>query len=113
MVSLTEQIKLKVGIWVNGSSFAVSESGMINMSDALIGCQPRIEEPSKPKPSSKHASVSRWTGTDVCCHTPGKSMNFRSMNLTSFFLANSTASLGFITVLLVDAYLFAGRAHRK
>src|SRR6185503_6777859 len=100
MGSLTEQMTLKVGCAVNGSSFAVSGSGTMSMSEALIGCQPRIEDPSNPKPSSKHASLNRLAGTVVCCQMPGKSMNFRSTNLTSFFLANSTTSLGFIRLLL-------------
>src|SRR4029078_11557085 len=104
MGSLTEQIMLSVEFGLNGSSLAVSGSGVISMSDALIGCQPRIEDPSKPKPSSKQDSVSRWAGTVVCCQIPGKSMNFRSTNFTSFFLANSTTSLGFISALLVDAW---------
>src|SRR5882724_1478733 len=102
MGSLTEQIMLKVALALKGSSFAVSGSGVMSMSDALMGCQPRIDEPSKPKPSSKHDSVSRWPGTVVCCQMPGKSMNFKSTNLTSFFFANSTTSLGFICALLVD-----------
>src|SRR5258706_14247240 len=108
MGSLTEQMTLSVGTAVNGSSLAVSGSGMMSMSDALIGCHPRIDEPSNPKPSSKQASVSRWTGTVVCCQIPGKSMNFISRNLTSFFLAYSTTSLGFISALLVDRLCMLG-----
>src|SRR4051812_10946292 len=84
---------------------------MINMSDALIGCQPRIDEPSKPMPSSNSASSRRHAGIVVCCHTPGKSMNLRSTNLTSCFFASSMASLGVIS----DCFLstFAGAdAHR-
>jgi hypothetical protein len=41
------------------------------MSDALIGCQPRIEEPSNARPSSKRPSFSRFAGIVVCCQTPG------------------------------------------
>ena len=41
---------------MNGSITAVVGSGMTSMSDALIGCQPRIDEPSKPLPSSKSSS---------------------------------------------------------
>src|SRR5215212_9182061 len=66
------------------------------MSDALIGCQPRTEDPSNWIPSSNSASSRRATGNVVCCHTPGKSMNLRSTNLTSFFCANSMASFGFM-----------------
>src|SRR5688572_1613424 len=65
------------------------------MSDALMGCQPRTEEPSKPMPSSKSASSSRETGRVVCCHVPGRSQNLRSTNCTSCFFASSITSLGF------------------
>ena len=43
---------------MNGSITAVLASGMTSMSEAWIACQPRIDEPSKPSPSSKTASVS-------------------------------------------------------
>ena len=41
---------------------AVFGSGMISMSDSLIACQPRIDDPSKPKPSSKLSSSSMAIG---------------------------------------------------
>ena len=65
---------------------AVVGSGTICMSEALMGCQPRTDEPSNPRPSSKSAWSRRPTGTVVCCHMPGRSMNLRSTNLQSWFL---------------------------
>src|SRR6185503_8439180 len=67
-----------VGCFVNGSMTAVSASGMRSMSLWLIGWKPRIDEPSKPKPSSNASGTRRWNGTEVCCHLPTRSMNFKS-----------------------------------
>src|SRR5215813_4589804 len=66
------------------------------MSLALIGCQPRTLDPSKAIPSSNSASFKRVAGIVVCCQIPGKSMNLRSTNLTSFFCASSRTSFAFI-----------------
>ena len=41
---------------------AVSGSGMASMSEASMLFQPRMEEPSKPKPSLKTSSVSSRMG---------------------------------------------------
>ena len=38
--------------------------------------QPRMEEPSKPKPSSKTSSVNSAMGTLKCCQVPKVSTNF-------------------------------------
>src|SRR5271157_1163998 len=48
------QINDSVGSAVNGPVTAVVGSGITSMSLAWMGCQPRIEEPSKPRPSSEH-----------------------------------------------------------
>ena len=56
--STTLQMSESVGSAMNGSMTAVVGSGITSMSDAWIACQPRIEEPSNPSPSSKTASVS-------------------------------------------------------
>src|SRR5215471_5204050 len=56
--SWTVQISDNVGYCVKGSIFAVDGSGISSMSEALIGCQPRKEEPSMPKPSSNESSFS-------------------------------------------------------
>jgi hypothetical protein len=47
------QMSDSVGVVRNGSITAVVGSGTINMSELLIACQPRIDEPSKPKPSER------------------------------------------------------------
>src|SRR6185503_18318341 len=56
--STTSPITLRVGTAVKGSMVAVLGSGTMSMSEALIGCQPRIDEPSKPLPSSNNPSLS-------------------------------------------------------
>ena len=72
---------------MNGSSLAVSATGTSSMSDSLIACQPRMEEPSKPKPWSKLSSVSSLTGSVVCCHRPGKVHEPQVDELHVLFLA--------------------------
>src|SRR5216683_3194405 len=62
-------------VWLmNGSILAVLATGNSSMSDSLMACQPRMEEPSNPKPWSKLSAVSSEIGQVVCCHSPGKSM---------------------------------------
>src|SRR5262249_53820584 len=90
------QIKLNVGTAQNGSMTAVVASGMTNMSDALIGCQPRIDDPSKPNPSSKIASSYSLIGIVKCCQVPRRSMNFKSTASACCSRAKRTASLGVI-----------------
>ena len=51
-----------VGITVNGSTNAVSACGSRSMSLSLIACQPRMLEPSKPRPSSNTSSSSLRDG---------------------------------------------------
>ena len=55
--SCTKQLMLSVLCCVNGSMTAVSGSGIRSMSDSWISWNPRIDEPSKPRPSSKTSSV--------------------------------------------------------
>ena len=56
----------------NGSMYAVVGSGNSDMSDSWIAWKPRIEEPSKFRPSSKTAWSNDDTGTVKCCMTPGQ-----------------------------------------
>jgi hypothetical protein len=63
---------------VNGSRSAVDASGISSMSLSEMPCQPRIEEPSKPSPSSNADSSSPATGSVTCCQVPSRSQNFRS-----------------------------------
>ena len=51
----------------NGSTYAVVGSGNSAMSDSLIAWKPRIEEPSKARPSSKTDWSNDETGTVKCC----------------------------------------------
>src|SRR5215468_9744330 len=86
-----------VGVYVtNGSMRAVFGSGTINMSEALIACQPRIDEPSKPRPSSKTDSLIWSIGNVQCCQVPSRSMNLMSTICTRFSLANPSTSRGFM-----------------
>ena len=109
------QIITSVGCLKNGSMNAVLGSGIISMSLSLIACQPRIEEPSKPMPSSKVPSSISPIGYEQCCQMPGQSVNRRSTISTLFFLAYSSTSFAFIRdslvfVLLGDIRLMARRA---
>src|SRR6185295_310270 len=95
------QMKEIVGCDMNGSITAVTGSGMTSMSDALIGCQPRIDEPSKPRPSSKTLSSSSLIGVVKCCQVPRKSRNFRSTATAFCSLASLMASFGVLMLILL------------
>ena len=58
-------------------------SGISSMSDSAICWKPRIEEPSKPRPSVKSSSSMLPTASVMCCQVPGTSVNFRSTIRTS------------------------------
>src|SRR6185369_3932094 len=102
-VSAMVQVTLRVGTAQNGSMNAVEGSGMASMSEASIDFQPRIDEPSKPKPSSKTSSVSSPIGQEKCCQVPKVSTNFTSTILAPCFLAISMTPLG--VPALADAVL--------
>ena len=55
--------------------------------------EPRIDDPSKPRPSSKTASVSSETGTEKCWVRPGRSQNRRSTIWTSRSFARARRPL--------------------
>src|SRR6185369_956519 len=93
-VSAMVQVTLSVGTAQNGSMNAVAGSGIASMSDASIDFQPRIEEPSKPKPSSKTSSVNSPMGQEKCCHVPKVSTNFTSTILAPCLRAISMTLLG-------------------
>src|SRR5438067_13223983 len=95
MGSITLQIKESVVSFMNGSISAVSGSGITSMSLAWIGTQPRIEEPSNPRPSSNTPSVNSAIGMVKCCQRPRKSMNFRSTITACLSFANPITSLPF------------------
>ena len=89
-------VTLIVGRAKNGSIAAVSACGIASMSDMWMSCQPRIDEPSNPTPSSNVPSSHVSIGNEQCCHEPKKSMNFRSTIWASFFFASSKNSFGVI-----------------
>jgi hypothetical protein len=62
------------------------------MSDSEIPCQPRIDEPSKPSPSSNADSSNARAGSVMCCHVPSRSQNFRSTIAARVSCAHSSVS---------------------
>src|SRR6267143_155581 len=95
MGSTMLQMSDSVGSFMKGSITAVSGSGTTSMSLAWMGIQPRMDEPSNPRPSSKMDSVSSETGTLKCCQSPMKSMNFRSTMTACLSFASPMTSLPF------------------
>src|SRR5712671_2556461 len=88
------QVRLRVGTAQKGSMKAVAGSGMASMSEASMLFQPRMLEPSKPRPSSKISSVNSRIGQLKCCQVPKVSTNLMSTILAPLFLANSSMLLG-------------------
>src|SRR4051794_35548286 len=105
-----------VGITVNGSTNAVSACGSRSMSLSLMACQPRMLEPSKPRPSSKTSSSSLETGIVKCCQMPGKSMNRMSIALISRSRHIARTVWGVIAAMIRDlqnACVGSGRGERR
>ena len=73
---------------------AVFGSGMASMSEASMLFQPRMLEPSKPRPSAKTSSVSSRMGQLKCCQVPKVSTNLMSTILAPLLFANSITLLG-------------------
>jgi hypothetical protein len=92
--SAISQTSESVGASVNGSSTALAASGISSMSDSAIPCQPRIEEPSNPSPSSNADSSNAVIGSDTCCHVPSRSQNLRSTICACVWPAHASASCG-------------------
>jgi len=89
--SITSHTSESVGAAVAGSMIAVSACGIRSMSDSEMPCQPRIDDPSKPSPSSKADSSNARTGRVMCCHVPSRSQNFRSTMAARVSEAHSSA----------------------
>src|SRR5215467_6055541 len=104
------QVKDKVGSTQNGSINAVPGSGMASISEASMLFQPRMDEPSKPKPSVKISSVSSRMGQLKCCQVPKVSTNLMSIILAPFFLANSTTLLGVLIYVVSVSFQFVWSA---
>src|SRR6185503_14722599 len=90
MVQVTES----VGTAQNGSIKAVLASGMASMSEASMDFHPRMDDPSKPKPSVNTSSVNSAMGQLKCCQVPKVSTNFTSTILAPCFLASSITPFG-------------------
>src|SRR5213593_2784270 len=114
------QVNERVGTAQNGSMKAVTGSGIASMSDASMDFQPRMEEPSKPKPSVKTSSVSSPTGTLKCCQVPKVSTNLtstilapclRAMSMTS--RADAEAPAPFRPLDGFEMIMFAGVIDRR
>src|SRR6266513_435636 len=80
------QIRLNVGSALKTSTHAVVGSGMTSMSLALMARQPRMLEPSKPRPSVKISSLYSVSVVVKCCQEPGRSVNLKSTSFTSWSL---------------------------
>src|ERR1700730_11224721 len=108
------QMRLSVGSLVNGSITAVSGSGMTSMSLGAFNCYPRIEEPSKPSPSSKaDSSLNSEIGTVKCCHCPSRSMNLISTITAPFSLIIARTCFGVIESLILLANFGNGETLAK
>jgi hypothetical protein len=93
--SAISQMSERVGSAANGSSTAEAGSGMSSMSLSAMPRQPRIDEPSNPRPSSKQEVSSARAGMVMCCQLPSRSQNLRSTILAFVSLAQAIASSGF------------------
>jgi len=76
------QIRLNVGSALKTSIHAVVASGMTSMSEALITRQPRMLDPSNPRPSVNISSLYSVSVVVKCCQVPSKSVNLKSINFT-------------------------------
>lgn len=70
--SWTKNLMFKVFALRNGSKVAVARSGSRFMSDSSMVVKPRIEEPSKARPSSIASSSNIPAGMEKCCSMPGR-----------------------------------------
>lgn len=92
-------ITLTVDSAKNEQITVVAESGIASMSDTLMACHPRIEDPSKPTQSLNVPSLQVSIGNERCCQVPRRSVNLRSTIRALCFLANTKISSGSCRVL--------------
>ncbi len=105
------QVRLRVGTAQYGSINAVSGSGIASMSEASMLFQPRMEEPSKPRPSAKASSVSSLMGMLKCCQVPKVSTNFMSTIFAPLFFAIQLRSwVCSCVICLIMVWFFNRRA---
>src|ERR1700722_13109802 len=93
------QVNDKVGTAQKGSMKAVAGSGMASMSEASMDFQPRMDEPSKPRPSAKDSSFNSAIGTVKCCQVPKVSTNLISTIFAPCLRAISITLLGLLIIL--------------
>src|SRR5882757_7503085 len=108
------QVKERVGTTQKGSMKAVLGSGIASMSEASILFQPRMLEPSKPRPSSKISSVISLMGQLKCFQVPKVSTNLISTIRAPAFLASSSTLLGVLIEFsfLLNAFPESGLQER-
>src|SRR5258706_3196826 len=94
------QVKERVGTTQKGPMKVVLGSGMARMSEASMLFQPRMLEPSKPRPSAKISSVNSRMGQEKCCQVPKVSTNLISTILAPLFFASSITLLGVLIVMI-------------
>ena len=87
------QVSESVGTASTGSTNAVDTSGSSSMSLSLMAWNPRMDEPSKPRPSRIISSSSVAAGIEKCCQVPGRSQNFTSTTWMFFCLIRSSSLL--------------------
>src|SRR5436853_4122957 len=111
------QVTLRVGMAQKGSMKAEAGSGMASMSEASIDFQPRMEEPSKPKPSAKASSVNSPIGQLKCCQVPKVSTNLISNILAPCLRAISMTLRGLgalgACALFIDCFRDAFISQKK
>src|SRR5947207_15761205 len=96
------QIKLRVGSALKMSIQAVDGSGITSMSEALMTLQPRMLDPSKPRPSLKISSSYSVSVVVKCCHVPSKSVNLKSINFTLLSLTILLTSDAVLSLEAID-----------
>src|SRR5438876_6677006 len=102
MGSTMVQMRLSVGSALKMSIQAVVGSGITSMSEALITFQPRMLEPSKPRPSVKMSSLYSVRVVVKCCQVPGRSQNLKSTSFTSWSLIILLTSDGVFSLDIVQ-----------
>src|SRR5437762_9313487 len=99
-------MRQSVGSSANGSIQKRPASGMSSMSDSCMEAQPRIEEASKPKPSSKEPSSSSCMGNVRCCQDPTRSVKRTETNFASwssaYFKTEEDHEAKFVSVRFTD-----------
>ena len=95
--SRTKQLMFNVLCCRKGSRTAVLGSGMRIMSDSWISWKPRIDEPSKPSPSSNASALNSCAGAEKCCISPGKSQKRKSTISASLSFNMPRTSFGVAT----------------